>query len=214
MNFSPKLHQTTLGFEWKKNENYPRIKLYFEELFRFYSNLELFKKMKEICQVLKINNLNEKIFFQDLKIGAFCIDFFSQRKTDFKVYFLFREKKFLEQVLEKYFSKIPHNMKNLLNLNSKNKSFFYLTFRIDSNEKVKSLKVYKIYEIQQNPPPILSQIILECITFLKHQKRFFSYLSNLCESCLFYYYPVILSTETSFSNEFKHDFYFSLKPKS
>ncbi len=212
-------HQTTLGFEWQNTTKFPRIKLYFEELFHFYSRLEIEKKLKKVSQILKLSFKN--VFPKNEQIGAFCIDFFPKKKENAKVYFLFQEKKILEKEIEKVGLKIKkEQIRNFLNCLEEKKKFFYLTYRISSNNTLVSAKIYQIFEVQQ----ILdfSELIFRIFSFLKETNipkatSFLSQLINLSKKNHTVFYPVIFASDfplvgCSQENFPKYDLYFSVKP--
>lgn len=211
--FFGKKHQTTFGIEWLQGKKRPRIKIYFEELFNYYSGRKIINQGIALTKIL-----DQKIYFNKTdNIGAFCVDFMDDGGTDFKVYFLYKEKN------EEMIDKIKQNIS--LFLGSKNifllfqrifllekNCFYYVTHRLQSGF-IFSIKFYKIYEVFKISN--FENSFKEIMTFLKLSKKggdlaFFKKIIIFSVKNKAYLYPVISSIDIRFE-EYKYDVYFSLK---
>lgn len=156
-------HQTTIGFEWLSSSFYPRFKLYFEELFHFYTKQEIAAKLKYICKILKINFSELELKQPDI-IGAICVDFLPSKSINLKVYYLYWK---FEQInlaavlksnnLHKNRRLLPLFLSSLIN---NIESFYYLTKRFSGGGELLSIKLYKIYEVLKigNHKAILDEV--------------------------------------------------------
>jgi MoaA/NifB/PqqE/SkfB family radical SAM enzyme len=215
MNTSNDKHQTTIGIEWINNQNYPRIKLYFEELFHYYTNEERIKKLQEICKLVDFDYESLKIQ-QDDEIGAFCVDFLPENEINLKVYFLLKElneEKIIKLISELKVSSFKRESQKFLTSLSKSKCFYYLTKRFNPRGELLSLKFYKIYETKQFKD--LTEPMYEILNFLKKLKYNFTIetikkLLNIAKKFNLVIYPVIIAIDFS-RKGVKIDSYFSLK---
>jgi MoaA/NifB/PqqE/SkfB family radical SAM enzyme len=215
MNISNDKHQTTIGIEWTKNQNYPRIKLYFEELFHYYTNEERVKILQKICKLIDFNYEKLKIQ-QDDEIGAFCVDFLLKNEINLKVYFLLKElneEKIMELISELKISSFKKEVQKFLSFLSKSKCFYYLTKRFNSRGELLSLKLYKIYETKQFK--YFTEPIREILNLLKKLKYNFTIetirkLLKMAKKFNLVIYPVIIAIDFSWKG-IKVDSYFSVK---
>jgi|GEM_PF-233226 len=218
MRFDGDKHQTTIGIEWLSGNKQPRIKIYFEELFRVYSNKKIFEKLNEICDLIGIsfNHLGVK---RKEKIGAISVDFISSSKVNVKVYFL--HKKITEKDLRNKgeysgLERSDASWKQFFKfLDQENKAFFYVTKRFSENSDLISLKLYKIYETIQIEDRF-KESWQEIGKFLraKKEKNMLKRVSNLkmiSRNNKFELFPVIIAADNSLKG-INVDLYFSFRP--
>lgn len=203
--------QTTIGFEWKKGEKIPRIKIYFEELFHFYGRTERMQLLELISEIM----LSPIPDIGNNEIGAIAVDFLPQKRYDLKVYCVkpYVGKADIIRLLEEYHAKalIPKLDLFYKYLNKEKKCFYYLTFRTHGR-KLKSLKLYRIYEVQQiadfrNAFDEIGSLLSAAELKRTSLKR----LLNTCKKNSLLAYPVIVSIDMIFPDKFKIDTYISLK---
>lgn len=207
LHFPGKLHQTTFGIDWGKGEKYPRIKIYFEELFHYFSKKE---RIKQANYLGKLLNFNPQLKGNE-NIGALCVDFFPNKKNQLKVYIKFnRIKKEISFLNKENFKLIFNNFIRLLSL--ENHYFNYLTYRIDKS-LISSVKIYKIYEIAQIENFKLSyKEIFNFLNYLKYREKtmFLKKIIIFCKKDNLLFYPVISSIDFS-KNGYRFDIYFSIR---
>ena len=207
------LHQTTLGMEYLANQKFPRLKLYFEELFGCYTPLKIKEILKRIIGILKLERKASLEKFFEMEIGAICVDFLPANKVNLKIYIL--EKKLNLKKIKKWLKPItPANFKAIsVFLSLKNgKYFYYFTFRFSNKNMVEAIKLYKIYNIRQisNFLPVFKEIFLSLNNFSKPvQSANFLNLLKLFKNSGFTTFPVIFSFDLSFQKE-KFDLYLTL----
>jgi MoaA/NifB/PqqE/SkfB family radical SAM enzyme len=140
-------HQTTFGIEWKAGENYPRIKLYFEELFNVYSPEETRRLAAGLYRAVGIDA--DPLFQANDVVAALSIDFLPDRVMMAKSYVLIRGGL---GALDNYLSTLPISISGKewdgFRTISSTDSFYYVTKRIDSDGLLSSIKVYNIFESQ------------------------------------------------------------------
>jgi len=217
MMFDGNKHQTTFGLEWVEGVKFPRLKVYFEELFNVYPNETVTKKLKEICSLLKIN-YDQLGAGKGERIGAVCIDFAPSHSTKLKVYFLKRRmdgEKLAKAVKSLKFSGKKKFLEQFLKImTSEKKVFFYETKRFTETGDLSSLKFYKIYEanrINDNFKKAWKEIkkFLGTTGEAKILKQISS-LESMCRKNNLKLYPVIASVDNSNKDE-NIDLYFSFK---
>jgi len=209
-------HQTTIGLEWQRDSTYPRLKIYFEELFHHYSKEEILSKLKRICQILNID-FNRLGISRNDNIGAICVDFLPHKSLNLKIYLLYNriDGKELYGLLK---LQNIYRKKGILNLfvnklTDINTSFFYITKRFNTNGRLISLKLYKIYEVKQ----IINfgKPISEIEAFLRMAKaknllEDFSEVKNICGQSRVDLFPVIVAVDRSVKKD-KIDLYLSFR---
>jgi len=207
LHFLGKLHQTTFGIDWGNGEKYPRIKIYFEELFHYFSKEE---RMKQANYLGKLLNFNPRLKGNE-DIGALCVDFFPGKKNQLKIYIKFDKiKKYIFPPDKGDFKLIFNSFINFLSLE---KHYFnYLTYRMD-NSFISSVKLYKIYEVAQIKNFRQSyREIFNFLDYLQYKKRsiFLKRIIVFCKRNNLLFYPVISSIDF-FKGGYKFDVYFSIK---
>jgi pyruvate-formate lyase-activating enzyme len=217
MMFDEDKHQTTFGIEWLREDELPRIKVYFEELFNVYSNETVIGKLKEICFSLRIR-YDQLGIGKEERVGAICIDFFPSGSTKLKVYFLKRKMdgKKLTKIIESLKSSGKKELLNqfLESLTLEKRAFFYETKRFSETGNLSSLKLYKIYEVNQIADNF-ERAWKEIKRFLRATGKAeilkqISPLEKICRKNKMNLYPVIASIDNSSEAE-NVDLYFSFR---
>lgn len=207
--------QTTFGLEWLAGENFPRLKLYFEEIHQNIPKEERVKMAQKIAEIINFEyrkiSLNEKS-----DIGAICVDFLAQKKINFKIY-LISDKisvNSLRPVLRKRTDLISVGKKFLNIFSLEKMSFYYTTYRLDG-KKTKSVKIYKIYDMDDRNYTLANK---EILAFLKStffgagaSKKKMINLLRLATKNNIFFYPVIASIDLPLQGDPKIDLYLSFK---
>ncbi len=204
-------HQTTLGFEWGPHSKYPRIKVYFEELHHRYSVVERRRLSRLVFEAAggPVGRVPRE------SIAAIAVDFFHDGRRDVKLYSLFRT---LEEVLA-----LPEVgaaaavwRASWAGLSRESKAFYYLTRRMNEG-RVRSLKLYKIYEFAQftDFAPARREIAelltrWDCGADLRRIEQ----LEAVCRRNGDKLYPVIASIDAGSVGLLKIDTYFSIKARA
>ncbi|HLD62029.1 hypothetical protein A3C24_04045 [Candidatus Roizmanbacteria bacterium RIFCSPHIGHO2_02_FULL_37_24] len=207
--------QTTFGLEWLAGENLPRLKIYFEEIHQSIQKKERAEMAQKIAKIInfdyKKTGVNEKS-----DIGAICVDFLAQKKINFKIY-LISDKisvNSLRPILKERV-KLIKAVEKFLNIFSLEKmSFYYTTYRLDC-KKTKSVKIYKIYDVDDRNYTLANKEIFE---FLRSpffgtgesKRKIINLLAYAAENKIFFY-PVIASIDLPLQGDPKIDLYLSIK---
>lgn len=205
--------QTTIGLEWKQGESLPRFKLYFEELFNFYTSVERRSLLDEIAGCIGFNNLG---FDVGDNVGAIAVDFLPDGIYDLKVYDFYPviSRFQIEESLQEFGGKSSKTLLDIFynELSNEKKSFNYLTRRMSINN-LKSIKLYKIYEVQQITDYRAS--FAEIAHYLKEvnseSRDEIRKIAQLCRRYNSVIYPVIISVDFSSFGNCESDLYLSIK---
>ncbi|OGL42836.1 MAG: hypothetical protein A2042_04015 [Candidatus Schekmanbacteria bacterium GWA2_38_11] len=211
MHFPGKKHQTTFGMEWVQGEESPRLKVYFEELFHYYSKFSRIKFSKILSKLTAT-----KIFLSGKEnIGAICVDFLPYSNLDLKIYLLLNSIDNVEMPknIIKFINSSQDIRSAFLNfndlLNLENHFFNYITYRLNK-QSLSSIKFYKIYEINKmnNPDNAYKEIIKYIYLIFNNRINEIKMLFNFCKKNEVSLYPVISSIDLQRGN-CKFDLYFS-----
>jgi len=210
-------HQTTFGCEWLQKKEFPRLKVYFEELYNHYTQKEIRIKLSGIYKILNVdpkNIANTK----NHTVGAISIDFLHSQQCNIKIYFLERKlnKNKINALLSfcGLFNTDGLFEKFISEFSRPDNSFFYVTHRFSMDAKLLSIKLYKVFEVAQN---------FNRTETLSHIKRFVrSYdtdsrilaqlktIEEIATKKNTSIYPVIVAVDKNFKRD-KMDLYFSFK---
>lgn len=205
--------QTTLGLEWEQGKSTPRFKLYFEELFNFYTPSERRRLLGKIanCIDFDISSIDA-----GHSIGAIAVDFMPEGGYDLKVYDFYPV--ISRSQLDKYLNDFKIRTSDGLvdafynELDKEKRAFNYLTYRMN-DEELKSIKLYKIYEVQQIND--FRGAFNEVANFLRRIKsgnrEEIRRISQLCRANSVMLFPVIASIDFSSADAYKFDIYLSIK---
>jgi MoaA/NifB/PqqE/SkfB family radical SAM enzyme len=208
--------QTTIGLVWFSKENYPKIKVYFEELVHSFTQSEIRIFLQRICKVLKIDYKKLQINSRAI-IGAICVDFLPKKNINLKVYCIHKEvneKTFLKFLRKNGLNAARKLLKSILNKGeSKLKVFYYITKRFQENGCINSIKLYKIYEISRikdsnQVTPEIRNILINSND--KAANEVFSEICSLCALKGRKVFPVIAAIDHARGSQ-KADVYFTVK---
>lgn len=206
--------QTTIGFEWKRGDELPRFKIYFEEIHHGISKSDRIKMVKEISKIINFN-YKELDINKDDDIGAICVDFLPDKETQLKVYMISDsvDLSYLEKIFsdKKYLIDL---VRNFFNIFSSEKSCFYYIARRFGGGGLSSIKLYKIYEVGGIND--FSKSYEEIFKFLKYSKAIndVKKIKELLRFALknkITFYPVISSMDLPVKGDIKSDLYLSMK---
>lgn len=206
--------QTTIGFEWLAEENFPRIKIYFEEIHQELSEPDRIKMAKKVAEIIGFGREALKLKKSD-SVGAICVDFLPQKETRLKVYLMSdsADLPYLEKVFRGE-KRLIEAAKDFLDVFSAEKSCFYYTARRFGENGLNSVKIYKIYEVGGISD--FSKSYEEIFGFLKRSpaekavEKFKELLSFALKNKVMFY-PVISSVDLSAKTGEKFDLYLSVK---
>jgi hypothetical protein len=204
-------HQTTFGFEWSRGASFPRLKIYFEELFNVYSAQKTRDLAKSLLESLSIEG-KEVFLDKSDTIAALCVDFFPDGSIAFKNYTLYKNREEIGRAIKKTGRNFDHKIWSNVVATGGGEAFFYLTKRIAQSGRVESMKLYKIFEFSLLSKTI-NKRILAISSLLKKYKQnesfnaFGDYLNQkkVCSN------PVILSADVDREKNVKIDYYLTLK---
>lgn len=206
--------QTTIGFEWLAGENFPRIKIYFEEIHQVLAKADRIKMVKKAAEIIGFDYGALKLK-EDDNVGAVCVDFLPGKETQLKVYLMSAsaDMSYLEKVFRGK-KKSVNSAKDFLNIFSLEKSCFYYTARRFGDRGLSSVKVYKIYEVGGISD--FSKSYEEIFEFLKRlpAKKAVGKFKELLSFALknkVMFYPVISSLDLSVKGGAKFDLYLSVR---
>lgn len=197
-------HQTTFGLEWKASEPAPRLKVYFEELRHRYSLAARARLLKLLCAAADAAVPRRGA---ETDIAALCVDFLPGRKVMLKSY-AYSDWKGLARGAPAAFTAFA----GVLSLEKR--AFFYKTRRYDRAAKVRSRKLYKVYEVRQieDFTPALSELSSAIARFGAPRD---AALVERCRAlaaargCL--WYPVLCALDLDSQGAIRVDSYFSLR---
>ncbi len=217
MSRTDKKHQTTFGCEWLHKEEFPRLKIYFEELHNHYAQKEIYAKLSGICRILNIDQKNI-LSAQNHTIGAISVDFLPFKLCNIKIYYLERKlnKNKIKALLASYglFNKKGLFERFIAKFSDTDNSFFYVTHRYSDDAKLLSIKLYKVFEAEKN------HFSNETLSFIKRFAR--SYIpgcriltqlkdiEEIARKRNATVYPVIVAVDRNHTRD-KMDLYFSFK---
>lgn len=208
--------QTTIGLDWVSGTRCPRLKVYFEELFHFFAQPEVRIILQRICELLDIDCQKLKISSDDF-IGAICVDFIPGGKFNLKIYCKYdnlADSSFLKLLKNNRLESNSKALKSILNSNgARSKAFYYITRRFQPDGLVKSIKLYKIYEIRQikNSKIIMPEIMKLLLNANDEaSEKVFSKISSLCALKGRNVFPVIAAIDHARRSQ-KVDVYFTVK---
>jgi len=209
-------HQTTIGCAWGQGEPVPRLKIYFEELYHHYTQLEIREKWKHINALMGIPSKHTCLLPYE-KIGALAIDFVPFRPCEMKIYYLrphmdrdeagvfvkaggFGKKDRLFEAFTKKFL-------------DGERSFFYLTHRLSHEGRPLSFKLYKIFEVAGDPCP--DRPLAEIKDFFRLSRlglleERLAAVRAIAEKKRFCVYPVIIACDKNRKRS-RIDLYLALK---
>ena len=205
--------QTTIGFEWGRGDALPRFKIYFEEIHQKLSPSERMELVEKIAGILDFDR-TQLIIKADDVIGAICVDFLPQKKTNLKVYFMSHAIDF-SYIKEVFCGRDDAGdaIREFCDIFSLEKLCFYYMARRFGGGGMQSVKVYKIYEVASIRD--FSRSYKEIFHFLKYSpmkndvRKFRELLAfSLKKKILFY--PVISSIDLPLGGSMKYDLYVSV----
>ncbi len=202
-------HQTTLGFEWGATSDSPRIKVYFEELHHAYSLEERRSLARAVAHAAggPVGRVPQE------SIAAIAVDFFPDGRCDVKFYSLFRTFEELLALPEVGEATAAIWRTSLSGLSRESRAFYYLTRRM-SGGRIRSLKLYKIYEFAQfaDFTPARREIAELLVRWgCGVDLRRIEQLEALCRKNGGKLYPVIASVDVGPVGLLKVDTYFSIR---
>lgn len=206
--------QTTIGFEWVCNADFPRFKIYFDEIHQKLSKTDRIKMVKKTAELINIDY--EKLGMEEGdNIGMICVDFLPKKEIQLKVYFIAVgiDFSYLERVFDnaKYMVDLAKEFTAIFSVEQK--SFYYMARRF-SGGGLSSIKMYKIYEVGGITD--FSRSYEEIFQFLKHStmkkntKKIKSLFSFALENKILFY-PVTASLDLSINGNVKFDLYLSIQ---
>lgn len=215
LNSQTAVFQTTFGLEWLTGENLPRLKIYFEEIHQSIPKEERVKMAQKIAKIINFDS--KKIGLSEKSdIGAICVDFLPQNKINYKIYLISDKIRVdsLRYVFKKRTDLISAGEKFLSIFSLEKMSFYYTTYRLDG-KKTESVKIYKIYDVDDRNYDLANK---EIIAFLRaplfgagaSKKKMIDLLIFAAKNKIFFY-PVIASIDLPLQGDLKIDLYLSLK---
>lgn len=206
--------QTTIGFEWMQNADFPRFKIYFEEIHQKLSKADRIEMVKKTAELINFDYEKLGIAEGD-NIGAICVDFLPKKETQLKVYLMATaiDFSYLERVFDSAQHAVALAREFIAIFSLEQKSFYYMARRF-SNGGLNSVKIYKIYEVGGIAD--FSRSYEEIFQFLKHSamKKNIAKIKSLFSFALenkIAFYPVIASLDLPVDGNIKSDLYLSIK---
>ena len=132
------LHQTTFGIDWERGCDYPRLKIYFEELRHRYSRRARARLLRRICSAA---GLEDPLSGCRSDLAAVCIDFLPNQRLALKTY--------LYEDWDRAADGDGPFRDFVRTVSRERRAFFYRTLRCDDSGRRKSCKLYKVYEARQ-----------------------------------------------------------------
>jgi len=143
-------HQTTIGCAWRQDAPFPRLKIYFEELYHYYTQEEIRDRWRCIAALAGVPASRARLLLRE-EVGALAVDFVPFGPYEMKVYYL-RPRMDTAGVRAFWGTGALGKRDRLFEAFQKrflggDRAFFYVTHRLSREGRPLSFKLYKIFEV-------------------------------------------------------------------